>query len=180
MGASNEGLRPLSAICAQSSTVVHCCGRFGPLSKGNFRHKMTTIVGNRGQLCTSTFHKYLKPPFAKPPFTLSRPKKDKKRTNRDGRAQIGKHPRLKPRRLRGMDVGTRKSYKFISCGPSHSEKLLAFLGGSFTRLTRVPRLGADFLGPFENGIKHTKTCRKSPDKAIFFSAQKSGCVKLWS
>ena len=27
---------------------------FGPLSKGNFRRKMTTIVGNRGQLWTST------------------------------------------------------------------------------------------------------------------------------
>ena len=47
-------LRPLSAICAQSSTIVHFCGLFGPLSKGNFRRKMTTIVGNRGQLWTST------------------------------------------------------------------------------------------------------------------------------
>ena len=47
-------LRPLSATCAQSSTIVHFCGPFGPLSKGNFRRKMTTIVGNRGQLWTST------------------------------------------------------------------------------------------------------------------------------
>ena len=37
---------------------------FGPLSKGNFRRKITTIVGGRGQLQTS-------PPFAKPPFRLS-------------------------------------------------------------------------------------------------------------
>ena len=49
-GLSNGGLRPLSAICAQLSTIVHFCGLFGPLFKGNFRHKMTTIVGNRGQL----------------------------------------------------------------------------------------------------------------------------------
>ena len=50
-GLANGGLRPLSAICAQSSTIVHFCGLSGPLSKGNFRHKITTIVGNRGQLC---------------------------------------------------------------------------------------------------------------------------------
>ena len=41
-------------LVAQLSTIVHFCGRLGPLSKGNFRHKMTTIVGNRGQLWTST------------------------------------------------------------------------------------------------------------------------------
>ena len=46
----------------------HNCGHFRPLSKGKFRQKMTTIIGNRGQLWTSTF----KPPFAKPPFRLSR------------------------------------------------------------------------------------------------------------
>ena len=44
------------------------CGLFGPLSKGNFRRKMMTIVGNHGQLWTST----LKPPFGKPPLKLSR------------------------------------------------------------------------------------------------------------
>ena len=116
-GLSNGGLRPLSAMCGQSSAIVHfsglfgplfsgelssqnddnrrqsfvgncvrcailshifklvfswlfgppkspritrssacaLCGPFGPLSKGNFRHKMTTIVGDRGQLWTSTF-----------------------------------------------------------------------------------------------------------------------------
>ena len=36
----------------------------GPLSKGNFRHKMTIIVGNRGQLWTST----LSPHFLSPHF----------------------------------------------------------------------------------------------------------------
>ena len=61
-GLSNGGLRPLSAICTQSSTIVHFCGFFGPLSKGNFRHKMTTIVGNRGQLWTSTLRPHLLSP----------------------------------------------------------------------------------------------------------------------
>ena len=32
---------------------------FSPLSKGNFRRKMTTIVGNRGQLWTSTLSPHL-------------------------------------------------------------------------------------------------------------------------
>ena len=62
MGLSNGGLRPLSATCAQLSTIVHFCGLFGPLSKGNFRHKMTTIVGNRGQLWTSTLSPHLESP----------------------------------------------------------------------------------------------------------------------
>ena len=61
-GLSNRGLRPPSAICTQPSTIVHFCGPFGPLSKGNFRHKMTTTVGNRGQLWTST----LSPHFLSP------------------------------------------------------------------------------------------------------------------
>ena len=61
-GLSNGGLRPLSAICAQSSIIVHFCGLFGPLFKGNFRHKMTTIVGNRGQLWTSTLSPHLLSP----------------------------------------------------------------------------------------------------------------------
>ena len=47
---SNGGLRPLSAIWAQSSAIVHFCGLFEPLSKGNFRRKMMTIVGNCGQV----------------------------------------------------------------------------------------------------------------------------------
>ena len=50
-GLSNGGLRPLSAICAQSSTTVHFCGLFGPLSMGNYCRKMTTIVGSCGHLC---------------------------------------------------------------------------------------------------------------------------------
>ena len=66
-GFSNGGLRPFSATCAQSS-IVRFCGPFGPLSKGNFRHEMTTIVDNRGTIVD----KYVKPPFPKPPFRLSR------------------------------------------------------------------------------------------------------------
>ena len=61
-GLSNGGLRRLSTICAQSCTIVHFCGLFGPLSEGNFRHKMTTIVGNRGQLWTSTLSPHLESP----------------------------------------------------------------------------------------------------------------------
>ena len=61
-GLANGGLRPLSAICAQSSTIVHFCGLFRSLSKGSFRHKMTTIVGNRGQLWTSTLSPHLLSP----------------------------------------------------------------------------------------------------------------------
>ena len=61
-GLSNGALRPLSAICAQSSTIVHFCGPFEPLSKGNFCGEMTTIVGNRGQLCTSTWSPHLLSP----------------------------------------------------------------------------------------------------------------------
>ena len=41
---------------------MHFCGLFGPLSKGNFRHTMTTIVGNRGQLWTSTSSPHLLSP----------------------------------------------------------------------------------------------------------------------
>ena len=33
-GLSNGGLRPLSAICAQSSTIVHFCGPFGASFQG--------------------------------------------------------------------------------------------------------------------------------------------------
>ena len=61
-GLSNGGLRPLSAICVQSCTIVHFCGLSGPLSKGIFRHKMTTIVGNRGQLWTSALSPHLQSP----------------------------------------------------------------------------------------------------------------------
>ena len=56
------GLRPLSAICAQSSTMVHICGLFDHKCEGNFRRKMTTIVGNRGQLWTSTLSPQLLSP----------------------------------------------------------------------------------------------------------------------
>ena len=59
---STAGSFGLSAICAQSSTIVHFCGLFRPLSKGNFRHKMTTTGGNRGQLWTSTLSPHLLSP----------------------------------------------------------------------------------------------------------------------
>ena len=72
-GLSNGGLRPLSPIRAQSSTIVHFCvllGPFlGPFFLGNFRRKMTTIVGNRGQLWTST-------------LSLARPNLLKRRTEK--------------------------------------------------------------------------------------------------
>ena len=61
-GLSNGGLRRDSAIRAQSSTIVHFCGHFGPLSEGNFHRKMTTIVGNRGQLWTSSLSPHLLSP----------------------------------------------------------------------------------------------------------------------
>ena len=50
MGALKWGLEATLCNCAQSSTILHFCGPFGPLSKGNFRHKMTTIMHNCGQL----------------------------------------------------------------------------------------------------------------------------------
>ena len=46
----------------KSSTIVHFCGPSGPLFQGNFRRKMTTIVGNRGQLWTSTLRPHLLSP----------------------------------------------------------------------------------------------------------------------
>ena len=67
---SNGGLRPHSAICARSSTV-HFLWPFGPLSKGNFRRKMATIVGNPGQLWTSTLTAHLiNPHLDFPDFVL--------------------------------------------------------------------------------------------------------------
>ena len=61
-GLSNGGVRPRSAVSAQSSTTVRFCGLFGPLSKGSFRHKTSTIIGNRGQLWTSTLSPHLLSP----------------------------------------------------------------------------------------------------------------------
>ena len=68
-GLSTGGLSPPPAICTQSSTIVHFCAPFGPLSTGSFRRRMTTIVGNRGQLWTSTLSPHLLSPhldFPKP------------------------------------------------------------------------------------------------------------------
>ena len=50
MGALKWGLKAtLCNLRAIIYKIVHFCGPFGPLSKGNFRRKMATIVGNRGQ-----------------------------------------------------------------------------------------------------------------------------------
>ena len=68
MGAVKWGHK---ATLCNLCTIVYNCAHlwpFGPLFKGNFRCKMTPIVGNRGQLWTST----LSPLFAKPQFRLSR------------------------------------------------------------------------------------------------------------
>ena len=95
-GLSNGGLRPHSAICAQLSTIVHFCGLFGPLSKGNFRHRMTTIVGNRGQLWTSALSPHLLSPHLDFP--------DKIRQNQ--RDPIGPAPLGNSRKfLRGNNLG---------------------------------------------------------------------------
>ena len=67
-GLSNGGLRPLSAISTQSSTIMHFCGLFWPAFCGELSSQMRTIVGNRGQLWTST----LSPHLLSPPFRLSR------------------------------------------------------------------------------------------------------------
>ena len=64
------GLRPLSAICAHLSTIVHVCGLLGPFRKRNFCREMTTIIGNRGQLWPTTLSPHLLSPyldFPKPP-----------------------------------------------------------------------------------------------------------------
>ena len=66
----NGGSQPLSAIWAQSSTIVHFCGLFGPLSKGELSSQNDD---NRRQSWTIV-DKCLKPAFAKPPFRLSRNK----------------------------------------------------------------------------------------------------------
>ena len=63
-GFSNGGLRPLSAICAQLSAIVHVCGLllrdFSSQNDDNCRQSWSIVA------------KYLKPPFVKPPFRLSR------------------------------------------------------------------------------------------------------------
>ena len=57
---------------------------FGALFKGNFRHKMTSIVGNRGQLWTSTLSPHLLSPHLDSPdhFFVPRPSKGKKQLAR--------------------------------------------------------------------------------------------------
>ena len=54
-----------ATLCNLRTIVYNCaqiCGLFGFPSKGNLRHEMTTIVGNRGQLWTSTLSPYLQSP----------------------------------------------------------------------------------------------------------------------
>ena len=62
MGALKWGLK--ATFCNLHTIVYNCalCGLFGPLFKGNFRHKTTTFVGNRGQLWTSTLSPHLLSP----------------------------------------------------------------------------------------------------------------------
>ena len=66
-GLSNGGLRPLSAICAQSSTIVHFCGLLGPFLRG----ELSSQNDDNCRQSWTIVDKYLKPPFAKPPFRLS-------------------------------------------------------------------------------------------------------------
>ena len=50
MGALKWGLK---ATLCKARTIVYNCALlwpFGTLSQGNFRHIITTIVGNRGQV----------------------------------------------------------------------------------------------------------------------------------
>ena len=66
-GKSKWGLSKwgLKATLCNLRTIVHNCALlwlFGALSKGIFRHKMTTIVGNRGQLWTSALSPHLESP----------------------------------------------------------------------------------------------------------------------
>ena len=63
LGKSKWGLK---ATLRNSRTIVYNCALLWPfwaLSKGNFRHKMSTIVGNRGQLWTRTLSPHLQNPL---------------------------------------------------------------------------------------------------------------------
>ena len=60
-GLSNGGLRPLSLSLQFVHNRVQLC-TFVAFRTGNFRHKMTTILGNRGQLWTSTLSPHLQSP----------------------------------------------------------------------------------------------------------------------
>ena len=63
MGAFKWGLK---ATSCNLRTIVYDCALLWPVwplsYKGNFRHKMTTIVGNRGQLWTSILSPHLDVP----------------------------------------------------------------------------------------------------------------------
>ena len=65
-GLSDGGLRPLSAICHNRLQLCTFVAFFGPILRGTsltkFPHKMTIIVGNRGQLWTSTLSPHLRSP----------------------------------------------------------------------------------------------------------------------
>ena len=62
------------SLCNLRTIAYNCqlCGPFGPFSKGNFRCKMTTIVGNRGQLWTSALRPHLLSPHLDFPHKLRR------------------------------------------------------------------------------------------------------------
>ena len=59
-GISNGGLRPLCAICAQSSTIMHICDLLGSIF-----HQLLQNDDNCRQSLTIV-DKYLKPPFVEP------------------------------------------------------------------------------------------------------------------
>ena len=54
MGALKWGIKKATLCNPRPSAIMHICGLLGPLFEGNFRPKKMTIVGNRGQLRTST------------------------------------------------------------------------------------------------------------------------------
>ena len=56
-GLSNGGLRPLPAICAQLSTIVHFFQTFGPLSEGAFvaKRRQKPVYGGSGPRNSLTF-----------------------------------------------------------------------------------------------------------------------------
>ena len=72
MGALKWGLK---ATLCNLRTIVYNCALLWPFwaasPKGNFRRKMTTIVGNRGQLWISTLSAHLLSPHLDFPHCLS-------------------------------------------------------------------------------------------------------------
>ena len=159
---SHGGLRPLSAICAQSSTILHFCGPFGPLSKGNFRRKMTTIVGNRGQMRTRTLRTHLlslhsdfplqsRPMFKAPRYVISL------------RSKIAGEPRFSLR----SRVKTGKTDSFCGNSLPHlslqwkfgSEWRCSILLGRHACRTKLPP--NSFTSDMKNGLNEKRSEKRS-------------------